>query len=186
MREAVHISRAEDKTPAELKRVLAEFVLVMAGCAGPLPAYGIVFAKKMEQIGRAEFRSLIGLALVVYQERKLDSRFLAKYASVVGVTQADGGQRSSLVPEGPLVFAQLRDMFAAEDSAVMAEKDKHCGPAGPERPEPDFIAIRVGKHNFPEPAAEGLFHCCSILRSTLRVVKLHCPASDLAHLPSEQ
>jgi hypothetical protein len=53
----------------------------------------------------------------------LDSRFFTKHTSVASVTQADGGQRGSFVPEGLLVFAQLRDMLAAENSAVMAEKN---------------------------------------------------------------
>ena len=91
--------------------------------------------------------------MAVDQERELDPSLLAKHARVVGVTQADGGQRSSFVSEGLLVFAQLRDMFATENSSVMAEKDEHCGAAGPERPKPDFISTRIGKHNFREPAA---------------------------------
>jgi len=100
--------------------------------------------------------------MVVDQKRELDSRFLAEHSSVVGVTQANGRKRSSLVPEGLFVFAQLRDVFAAKNSSVMAKKDEHCGAAGPERPELDFPTIRVGKHDFREPAAEGLIHHGSI------------------------
>ena len=123
MRKAVHISGTEDKTPAELKRILAEFVLVMTRRPGPLPANGIIFAQKVEQIRRAKPRNSIGLAMAVDEERELDPSLLAKHARVVVVTQADGGQRSSFVPEGLLVFAQLRNVFAAENSSVMAEKD---------------------------------------------------------------
>ena len=184
MREAVHISRTENKTSAELKRILAEFVLVMTRSAGPFAADGIIFSKKMEQIRRAESSGLICLALIVDQKRELDSRFLAKHASVACVTQANGSQRSSFVPEGLFVVAQLRDVFAAKNSSVMAKKDEHRGAAGPERPEPGFLAIRVGKHDFREPAAQGLIHDGSILRSALWVVKSNCPTSDLVRLPT--
>ncbi len=153
MREAVQVSRAEDETPAELKRILAEFVLVMTRRTGSFAAGGIILAKEMEEIRGAESSGLISLAIVIDQERKLNSRFLAKHASVVGVTQADRGQRCSFIPEGLFVFAQLRDMFAAENSSVMAEKDEYSRAAGPERPKPDFLAICIGKHNFREPAA---------------------------------
>ena len=186
MRKAVHVSRAEDKTSAELKGVLAKLVLVMTRRTGPLPASGIILAQKVEQIRRAKPRNSIGLATAVDQERELDTCFLAKHARVVGVTQADGCQRSSFTPEGLLVFAQLRDMFAAENSSVMSEKDEHRGAAGPHRREPDLLAIRIGKHDFGEPAAERLIHDGSILRSVLRVVKSNCPNSDLARLPIVQ
>lgn len=152
MREAVHISRAENKAAAKLKRVLAELVLVVTCGARTFAADGIVLAKKMEQVRRAEARGLIGLALVVNQERELDSRFLTKHPSVVGVAQADDSQRSTFVPEGLLVFAQLRDVFTAKNSSIVAEKDEHGGATGPQRPKPNFLAIRVGKHDFREPA----------------------------------
>jgi hypothetical protein len=184
--EAVHISRAEDKASAELEWIFAEFVLVMTRRARPLAAYGIVSAKKMQQIRRAESRSLIGMALVVDQKGELDSRFFTKHTSVVSVTQADGGQRGSFVPEGLLVFAQLRDMFAAKNSSVVAEKDEHCGAVGPQQPEPDFLAIRVGKHNVREPTAEGLVRHGSILRRALCVVNSCASARDSARLPSGQ
>ncbi len=153
MREAVHISWAEDEASPELERILAKLALAVTRRAGPLPAGGIIFAKKMEEIRRAEPRGLISLAMVIDQKQELDSCFLAKRASVVGVAQADGGQRSSFVPEGLLVFAQLRDVFAAKNSSVMAEKDEHRRAVDPERSEPDFLAIRVGKRNLGEPAA---------------------------------
>jgi hypothetical protein len=186
VRETIHVSLAEDKTSAELEGVLAELVLVMTRRTGPLPAGGINFAQKVEQIRRSKPRNSIGLAMVVNQERELDPSLLPKHSRVVGVTQPDGGQRSSFVPEGLLVFAQLRDMFAAENSSVMAEKDEHRGAAGPHRPEPDLLAIRIGKHDFGESATERLVHDGSILRSVLRVVKSNCPNSNLARPPIVQ
>ena len=60
MREAVHISRTENEASAELEWIFAEFVLIVTCGAGPLAAGGIIFAKKMEQVRRAEFRGKIG------------------------------------------------------------------------------------------------------------------------------
>jgi hypothetical protein len=42
--------------------------------------------------------------------------------------------------EGLLVFAQLRDVLAAEDSAVVAEEDEDGGIVFPERAETDRFA----------------------------------------------
>ena len=42
------------------------------------------------------------------------------------------------------VLAQLRDMFAAEDSPVVAEKDDDCGPLLPQRAKPNFTASGFG------------------------------------------
>jgi hypothetical protein len=90
VREAVHISRAENKAAAKLKWILAEFVLAMPRRAGTFAASGVIFAKKVEQIGRAESRGSIRLAVVIDQQREPDSCFLPKHTSVVRVTQADG------------------------------------------------------------------------------------------------
>jgi hypothetical protein len=47
--------------------------------------------------------------------------------------------------EGLLVFAQLRDVLAAEDSAVVAEEDDDGGIRFPERAEADGFAVGVGE-----------------------------------------
>jgi hypothetical protein len=39
--------------------------------------------------------------------------------------------------------AQLRDMFAAEDSTVVAQKDESSRRVGPEGPEPDGVPVNV-------------------------------------------
>jgi hypothetical protein len=57
-----------------------------------------------------------------------------------------------------LVLAQLRDMFAAEDSAVVAEENEDSWIRFPERPEADGFAEGVGKNNAGEPLAEGFGH----------------------------
>jgi hypothetical protein len=49
----------------------------------------------------------------------------------VDITEADGSQMRTSLPEGRLVLAQLRDVFAAEDSAVVAKEDHDCETLGP-------------------------------------------------------
>ena len=78
MREAVHVSRAENKTPAQLKRVLAQAVLRMAGGFGAIASGGVVFAKKMQQVGAFQLQCFVSLAFLIYQQRKCDAGFVAK------------------------------------------------------------------------------------------------------------
>ena len=47
------------------------------------------------------------------------------------VPKPDGGQSDTLLKEFLFVIAQLRDVLAAEDSAVVAKEHNHRGPAGP-------------------------------------------------------
>jgi hypothetical protein len=132
VREAVDVAGAEDEAPAELEGVGSEFVLAMPGCARPLAGGRIVPAEEVQQIRGTQFRHPVSFALLVDQERKGDARILAKRAGIMPVTQPDGRQSRSLLPNGLLVFAQLRDVFPAKDSTVVAEEDQHSGLAGPQ------------------------------------------------------
>jgi hypothetical protein len=49
-------------------------------------------------------------------------------------------------------------MLAAEDSAVVAKKDHHCGTLSPQRAKPNLPAITIGQGEGREPAAVGLVH----------------------------
>ena len=56
------------------------------------------------------------------------------------------------------MFAQLRDVLVAEDSAVVAKKDDDGGIALPERAEADFLAVRIWKNDIGESLAESFVH----------------------------
>jgi hypothetical protein len=43
------------------------------------------------------------------------------------LAKSNRGQRCSGTPEVVLVFAQLRDVLAAKDSAIMPKEDDHGG-----------------------------------------------------------
>jgi hypothetical protein len=73
--ETVHVAGAKDETPAQLKRILTQFVLMVAGFARSFSSNRVIFAKKMKQVGGLEFRRAVGLALLIDQQGKRDSRF---------------------------------------------------------------------------------------------------------------
>jgi len=118
----------------------------------------------MKQGAAPESRSTICLPLVVNQERERDARILAKYSGVVCVAQTDSSQTSAFVAECLLVVAQLRNVLAAEDSAVVTEECDYCRPVGPKRAESDGSAFRVRQDYSCELFAERLWHDGTILK----------------------
>jgi len=156
--EAIDIVRSEDEAAAELQGITAELVLLMAGGAGALAACEIVAAQQVKDIGGRQVGGGVGLAAQVDQQREIDVRFFAEDAGVVGIAETDGCEGSAFVAEGLLMFAQLRDVLAAKDSAIVAKKDDDCWIALPQRTETDFAAVGIGKHNVREPCAESFAH----------------------------
>jgi hypothetical protein len=53
-----------------------------------------------------------------------------------------------------LVFAQLRDMLTAEDSAIVPEKNHHRGRFRPQRSKQDLFVIGIGQANASQSRAE--------------------------------
>jgi len=141
----VYISRTENETPAELKRILAQFVLPVSGSTGPFPCQGIVAAEKMKERAVQQAHGTICPPLGIDQKWKSDSSLLAKDLGVVRVAQADGGQLRALIAECLFVVAQLRDVLAAEDSSVVPKEGDHRRPVRPERTESDGLSFRVGQ-----------------------------------------
>ena len=124
MGEAVDVAGAKDEGTAELEGVAAEFVLVVSGSFGAVAALEIIAAEEVENVGFAEVSEFVGLAVGVDEEREVDAGFFLEEASVAGVAEADGGEGGVFGAEGRLVFAQLRDVLAAEDSAVVAKENE--------------------------------------------------------------
>jgi hypothetical protein len=156
--EAVDIAGAEDEGAAELEGIAAEFVLVVAGGFGALAALEIVAAEEVEQVGFGKVGQLVGLAVDVDEEGEIDAGFFPKEAGVAGVAEADGGEGGAFFAEGWLALAQLRDVFAAEDSAIVAEEDEDDGMRFPERAETDLVTEGVGKSDACESLAKGFGH----------------------------
>ena len=170
VREAVDVARSEDKAPSQLKRILSRFVLAMAGCSRARTRGGVVAAKQMQQVRGFQSCGSISQPLLVDQQRKRDPRFLAEKPRVLAVPQSDGGQPGPLFLECFLVLAQLRDVFTAENSSVVAQKNDHCGPARPQGAENCFLTIAIRKRNLRQRGAQ-LSHDTSILCTASPAVK---------------
>jgi hypothetical protein len=158
MGEAIDISWAEEEAATELKRIPAQFVLTMAGGASAVTALEIIAAKYVKQIGHTQVGDCVGLALFIDEQGKVNSRFFPENTRIIAVAQADGCQGSTFVEEGLLVFAQLRDVLAAENSAVVAKKNDDSRLALPQRSQSNFLAKSVGKNDVCEALAESFLH----------------------------
>jgi|SRR5277367_1760287 len=130
----------------------------MSGCAGAFAAFEIIAAKDVKDVGGAQVGDGIGLASFVDQQRKVDAGLFAKNASIVAISKADGGERNTLGREFLLMFAQLRDVLAAEDSSIMAQKHDDGRVALPQRAQADVLAVGVRQHNVSEAFAESFLH----------------------------
>jgi hypothetical protein len=117
----------------------------------------------VQQIGGAQVGDGISLAMLVNQQRKSDARFFAENPCIVAIAQADGGESGAFVPEGRFVFAQLRDVLAAKNSAIVAKKNDDGRLILPQRAQTDFLAIAIGENNICEPLAKSFLHVDSSL-----------------------
>ena len=125
MRVQVAIPGSEDKTPAQLERVLAQCFLADARRFGALAARRVVATKQMEDICFAQICRAMRLAVLIHKQRKSDSELFAELPREIHSSQTD---RDDVCAPGRnllLVVTQLRDMLAAEDSAPMPQKDDH-------------------------------------------------------------
>ena len=125
MCEGIHIPRPEDETSTQLEGILAQLVLPVTGLACALTGFRVVAAQEMEKVCGFQLDGVVGAPLFINQQGKRDSRLFAELSRVHRVAQANRGESCALFPNRRFVLAQLRDVLAAKDSAVMAEKDQH-------------------------------------------------------------
>jgi|SRR6476646_330810 hypothetical protein len=133
-------------------------MLFVAGSLSAASCLHVVAAQKVEQGSMLQSYGFVGFALIVDKKRKVDLGLLAEKAGVARVAQSDRGQPRALLLELRLKFAQLRDMLTAEDSAVVAQKDQHRRAALPQRSQARGLAIRIGKRDSCQLAAECFGH----------------------------
>jgi hypothetical protein len=133
MHEVVYIPGAENKTRAKLKRILAEFMLVVSGCIGAFSRNCIFSSQQVKQRSFFQFGRSIGFHFRIDKKRERDARLFAENARVSQVTEADRSQICAARLDFLLVFAQLRDVLAAEHSAVVAQKNDHRRTIRPQR-----------------------------------------------------
>lgn len=105
----------------------------------------------MKEIPGFKISSSVCQAIFVDKQRKIYPRFFAKDAGVICIAQADGRQTGSSRFKFRFVFAQLRDMLAAEDSAIVPEEHNDGRILLPKGIETYFGAGGVGQHNGCQP-----------------------------------
>ena len=158
MSEAVHVAGSEDETAAKLKRILAGASLAESGGSRFAAALHVEAAKNVPQRATLQTGGLIGVALFVNQQGKSDAGIFAEEAGVGAVAQPNRDNLRALCFELCLMFAQLRDVFAAEDSPIVAQKNDDGGIGLPQRAQADLLAVTIRQHNPGQPRAEGFAH----------------------------
>lgn len=68
----------------------------------------------------------------------------------MGIAESNSSKARACLFKFVLVGAQLRDVLAAEDSAVVAQKDYYGGPVFPERAKPNIAIVRIGQNDWRE------------------------------------
>jgi hypothetical protein len=158
MRVQIDVSGTEHEPSSELKRVLASALLPVACHAGAASRLGIIAAKQMQQVGFPKPNSAVSTALLVDEERELDTGFLPENTRIVPISQPYDSQVRSFVFELVLVFTQLRDVLPAKNSTIVAKKDEHGRPPFPQRAESDFAPIGIRQHDVRQRLAQRSAH----------------------------
>ena len=101
----------------------------------------------MQKVRVAQTGRMIRQALLVDEQREPNARIVPEQPRVGCVAQSDGRQVGAPLAEVLLVYAQLRDMLAAEDSTIVAQEDYHRRLPLPKRTQADLLATGIGQDN---------------------------------------
>jgi len=112
----------------------------------------------MEQGSVFQFNGFVSFAFLIDQKRKVDAGFLAKESGIGHVAEADSGEAHVFTAEFFFMCAQLRDVFSAEDSTIVAQEDHGSRRIGPERTQADDAAVNIWERDSGQPAAERVSH----------------------------
>ena len=143
MDEAVDVPGAEDEAAAELERVPPEPMLAVTCRARPRPGRRVGTIEEMERGGHLETGGPIGAALLIDEQREADPGLVPERPRIRPITEPDRREPRTARPERLLVRAQLRDMLAAEDSAVVSKKYDYGGSLLPQRAEANNALVYV-------------------------------------------
>jgi hypothetical protein len=131
MGEEIDVSGGEDEASAKLKGMLPVATLPVSGPPGPGSGPGIVATEDVKQGCDSQFGGVIGLPVLINQQGEANAGAIAKSAGVTGIAEPHRDQSGAGRAKTLFAVAQLRDVFPAEDSSIMAEKDHHCRMVGP-------------------------------------------------------
>ena len=153
MREQVHIARTKHKTPPKLKWVFPQSVLPMPARLGPCPRFRIVLPQQMQDVRLSQSHRSIRPPLLVNQQRKRDAGLFTERPCIGPIAHPDGCQIQLV-----LVFTQLRDVLAAENSSIVTQKNHHRRRRFPKRAQADFASIAIGQNDLGERRAKRVSH----------------------------
>ncbi len=131
---------------------------------GALPRRRIVPPQHMKNIRRFQLQRIVRLLLLINQKWERDSCLRSKYFRVLCVSKAHRSQCRTLRSKLLLVRAQLRDVFAAENSTVVSQEHHYRRLRCPQRPQPDLPPIRIWQHNHRQSAAQRFIHLSSLCK----------------------
>ena len=97
---------------------------------------------------------MIGEPLLVHQQRERNAGLFPELTGIFPIAQADCRQSRSVLTKRRFTLAQLRDVLAAEDSAVVPQEDDHCRLLVPKGTQPDFVPVRIRQNDAGERRAE--------------------------------
>jgi hypothetical protein len=158
MDEEVAVSRSKNEACAELERIFPEPMLAVAGGFRAGTRFGVIKAKEMEQVCRFQSHSPVGGSLGIDQKRKCNTGFVAEQPGIVHIAQTDRDQSRAGLLELALVLAQLRDVLATDDSAVMPQEDDNGRILFPERAESDFTAVSFRQYDIRQLPTDRFRH----------------------------
>jgi hypothetical protein len=158
MDEDVDIPRPKNKTPAQLEGILANLMLPVPSGNGARPRLAILRTENRKNGANPKIDGLVGNTVDINQQRERDASVLTENARIRDVAKADGGNTGALEMKSLFPFAQLRDMLAAKQSPVVAQKRHHTRIAGPQRSKPYGLTLRVRQDDFRELRAQSSFH----------------------------
>jgi len=153
MREQVHVAGAKHETSAELEYIFSQSMLAMPARLRTRTRFRIVSSQQMQDVRLSQSHGAVRPPLLVDQQRKRDAGLFTKCPRIGPIAQPDGCQIQLV-----LVFAQLRDMLAAENSTVVAEKNNHRRRRFPKRAQTEFAAIAIGQNDIGERRAKRVGH----------------------------
>jgi hypothetical protein len=109
----------------------------------------------VEQICALQFGGVIGGTICVNKQRKSDACLFAEYSSIVEIAHADRREIRATRVDFSLMLAQLRDMLAAENSAVVAQENDDGRLGLPQRAEPNPTLVSIGENDFGQLCAKA-------------------------------
>ena len=126
MHESIHIAGSKNKAGAELKRIAADPKLPVPRRSGPGSGLSIIPAKHVQHVRILQPSGAIGPAFLIDEQWKRDACLVPESPGVVPISKSDRRQIYTFRLERRFVFAQLRNVLAAKNSSIVAQKNNCC------------------------------------------------------------